>query len=153
MRVTSDALLRRWYRMLNLSRQSPPLWYRDRVREELRERRAANTALQRLSESSDVFFSSSRARYDGHPVHNLPMSPTYRHDLIYAYMFIKFTSRWAFYRIAAILCRAHNYDSVREVVNPSKDDKLGEVARRYQIDERRFRRICRSLRRIWPLLP
>jgi hypothetical protein len=68
----SITLLRRWHRMLGLSRQSPRSWYRDRLREELVERRAANTPLQKLSKTSDVFFSISRARCDGFPIRELP---------------------------------------------------------------------------------
>jgi hypothetical protein len=46
-----------------------------------------------------------------------------------------------------------HYDLVREVVNPSKDHKLDEVASRYQIDPVEFKRVGRQLRRVWPLLP
>jgi hypothetical protein len=38
------------------------------------------------------------------------------------------------------------------VVNPSKDDKLDEVAFRHQIDPVKFQRVSRQLRRVWPLL-
>ncbi len=127
--------------MLGLSRQSPPSWYRDRLREELRERRIAKTPWQKLSETSDVFFSSSRARYDGFPVRKVPPFVTSRHVLVYAYMLTKFTLRWKFYRTAAIICNAPHYDSVREVVNPSKDQKLEEVAMRHQIDPVEFKRV------------
>ncbi|EHK96032.1 hypothetical protein M7I_8286 [Glarea lozoyensis 74030] len=59
----------------------------------------------------------------------------------------KYTSRWKFYRTAAMLCNAPNYDLVREVVNPSKDHKLKEVASRYQINPVEFGRVARQLRR------
>ncbi|OCL13445.1 hypothetical protein AOQ84DRAFT_415280 [Glonium stellatum] len=153
MRLTGDTLLRRWYGMLGLSRQSPPSWYRDRLREELRERRIAKTPWQKLSETSDVFFSISRARYDGFPIQKLPPFVASRHVLVYAYMLAKYTSRWKFYRTAAILCNAPHYGLVREVVNPSKDHKLDEVASRHQIDPVEFKRVGRQLRRVWPLLP
>ena len=153
MRPIGNALLKRWHGMLGLSRQSPPSWYRGRLREELRERRFANTRWQKLSEASDVFFSSSRAQYDGFPVRKVPSSATSRHVLIYAYMLAKFTLRWSFYRIAAIMCNTPHYDSVREVVNPSKDQKLEEVASRHQIDPVEFKRVGSKLRRVWPLLP
>lgn len=153
MRPTADALMRRWHRMLGLSRQSPPSWYRDRLREELRERRTANTPWQKLSETSDVFFSISRAQYDGFSVRKLPPFVASRHILVYAYMLAKYTLRWKFYRTAAILCHAPHYDLVREVVNPSKDHKLDEVASRHQIDPVEFKRVGRQLRRVWPLLP
>ena len=153
MRPTGAALLKRWHKMLNLSRQSPSSWYRDRLREELLEHRLAQTSWQKLSEASDVFFSISRAQYDGFPVRNLPPFVAPRHTLVYAYMLAKYTLRWKFYRTAATKCNASNYDSVREVVNPSKDRKLEEVASRHQIDPAEFKRVGRRLRQVWPLLP
>ncbi|KAH8814606.1 hypothetical protein DL96DRAFT_418333 [Flagelloscypha sp. PMI_526] len=148
-----DAFLRRWHKMLGLSLQSPPSWYRDRLREELRERRTAATFLERLSESSDVYFSIIRARHDGFPLRTLPPFRVSRHSLVYTYMVAKYSLRWGFYRVAAALCRAPHYDTMREVVNPAKDRKLHEVAARHQIDEEKFKRIGRKLRRVWPLLP
>lgn len=153
MRRSTNQLLTQWHKMLGLSLQSPRSWYRDRLREELRERRAANTPLQKLSETSDVFFSISRARYDGAPLRPLPQFVASRHTLVYVYMLMKFTSRWKFYRTVARLCNAPHYKQVREVVNPSKDFKLDEVACRHQIDPVEFKRVGTLLRRIWPLLP
>jgi hypothetical protein len=72
MRPTVDALLKRWHGMLGLSRQSPPSWYRDRLRKELRERWTAKTPWQKLSETSDVFFPISRARTMGFPCGSCP---------------------------------------------------------------------------------
>jgi hypothetical protein len=150
---TRDTLLKRWHKMLGLPQQSPPSWYRDRLREELLERRMAKTAWQKLSEASDVFFSSSRAQHDGFPVRKLPPHVTSRHVLVYAYMLAKFTSRWKFYRTVAVICNVPHYDLVREVVNPSKDHKLEEVASRHHINPAKFRRVACQLRRVWPLLP
>jgi len=146
-------LLKQWHGMLGLSRQSPPSWNRDRLREELRERQTANTFWQKLSETSDVFFSISRARYDGFPVRKLPAFVPSRHFLVYAYMMAKYTSRWKFYRTAVVLCNAPHYGLVREVVNPSKDHKLNEVAFRHGINPVEFGRVACQLRRVWPLLP
>ena len=139
--------------MLNLSRQSPSSWYRDRLREELLEHRVARTPLQKLSEASDVFFSISRAQYDGFPVRKLPPFVASRHVIVYAYMLAKFTLRWKFYRRVAVMCNVSHYDLVREVVNPSKDRKLEEVALRHRIDPAEFQRVGRHLRHVWPLLP
>lgn len=139
--------------MLNLSQQSSSSWHRDRIREELLEHRLARTPLQKLSEASDVFFSISRARYDGRPVRRLPPFVASRHLFVYGYMLAKFTLRWAFYRRAAIMCNASHYDSVREVVNPAKDGKLEEVASRHQMDPADFKKVGRKLRQVWPLLP
>ena len=153
MRPTVNTLLERWHRMLSLPGQSPPAWYRDRLREELWERRTAETGWQKLSETSDVFFCISRARYDGFPIRKLPSFATSRNILVYTYMLAKYTFRWKFYRVAAMLCNAPHYDLVREVVNPSKDHKLSEVASRHQIDPVEFKRVSHRLKRVWPLLP
>ena len=148
-----DTILNRWHRLLGLARQSPTTWYRDRLREELRERHAATTLCTRLSETSDVFFSISRARYDGHPICSLPPFVATRHGAVYAYMVAKYTSRWTFYRTAAWLCGSPRYHLVREVVNPAKNHKIDEVASRYGLEPSKFRRVAGKLRRIWPLLP
>ena len=144
--------LRRWHGKLGLPRHSSPSWYRDRLREELRERRSAKTPWQKLSETSDVFFSSSRAQYDGSAVRKIPSVVAFRHIPVYVYMVLKYTLRWGFYQMVAILCNAPHYELVREVVNPSKDCNLDKVASRHQIDPMEFRRVGRQLRRIWPLL-
>ncbi|KAF5350832.1 hypothetical protein D9757_013533 [Collybiopsis confluens] len=137
--------------MLGLERQSPPSWYKDRLREELQERMSAKTSLGKLSETSDVYFTVIRAHLDGFPVKKIPTFSVFRLAPVYMYMLAKFTLRWGFYRTAAVLCRAPH--PVREVVNPSKDEKLGVVALRHHIDPEQFKRVGRRLRKIWPLLP
>ena len=149
MSTFTTSFLRWWLQRLNLPKQSPPAWYRDRLREELKERRAATTSLRRLSETADVYFTCSRAEYDGFPLRKLPPCSA----LASAYMVGKFTSRWMFYRLLALSCRCLEHGSVREVVNPGKDSKLREVAMRHQIDCSRFMTVGRRLRRVWPLLP
>ena len=153
MRQIGDILLKRWLGMLSLSRQSPPSWYRDRLREELQERRNAKTAWQKLSETSDIYFSSCRAHYDGFPIRKLPPLLTHHGVLVHAYMLAKYTLRWQFFRTVATLCNVSRYGSIREVVNPAKNHKLEEVASRYQIDPLEFKKISHRLLRVWPLLP
>ncbi|KAF3089948.1 hypothetical protein TWF225_005167 [Orbilia oligospora] len=152
LKVDLDTILKPWFRMLSLAQQSPPSWYRDRIREELQERRIAKSKLHKLSETSDVLFAISRARYDGFPIHKLPPF-TIQHFPVYAYMLAKYSSRWGFYRMAAVLCKAPQYNLVREVVNPGKDHKLNEVSSRHNLNQEEFRRVGRRLRRFWPLLP
>lgn len=48
---------------------------------------------------------------------------------------------------------ASKLDSMCEVVNPARDSKLVEVARRYYIDPTKFLAVACRLRRAWPLLP
>ncbi len=146
----AEVLLRRWHGLLGLARQSPAAWHEERLREERVELENAASAVERLSETSDVFFSISRARYDGYPVEELPHLASRRHVLVYGYMLAKFTLRWAFYRTAAFLC---GVPPVREVINPAKDHKIDGVAARHHIDPVPFKRVCRRLRRVWPLLP
>jgi len=153
MRLTYDAILKRWHRTLGLSRHSPSSWYRDRLREELQKYRTANAPWQKLSETSNVFFSINRVQYDVFPVRKLPPFVASRHVPVYAYMLAKYTLCWKFYRTIVMLCNVPHYDLVREVVNPSKDHKLDEAASRHQIDPVEFKRVDRQLRRVWPLLP
>lgn len=145
-------VLRRWHGMLRLTRQPAASWHRDRLREELRERRTAQTWCHRLSETADILFSLSRAHHDGFPLRSLPcmLSPYYA--LAYSYMLAKYTSRWGFYQVAARLAGVPDYDLVREVVNPVKSTKLGEVAARHRIDQIKFDKACQQLLWIWPLL-
>ncbi|KAH8165604.1 hypothetical protein CIB48_g2646 [Xylaria polymorpha] len=152
LRSAGEFMLHQWHRLLNLPRQSQSSWHKDRFCEELEEFDNAQSWLERVSEASDVFFVISRARYDGFPIADLPsLQPSHIH--IYGYMLAKFTSRWAFYRALAFLCRGHSHSAVREVVNPTKDDKLETVARRHQIDPEKFKSTGRRLRRVWPLFP
>lgn len=151
MNSTARRFLLRWHRTLRLPQQ-PRCWYRDRLREETRERRLAMTPCQKLSETADVFYIISRAQHDGYPLRKLP-DFIYPHLAVYVYLISKYTLRWTFYRVAAYICRCADPNSVREVVNPAKDHKLHEVASRHGIDPVNFHRVCRRLRRIWPLLP
>lgn len=144
--------LRWWFTMLSLRRQSPGSRHRDRLREELCERRHAETSWQKLSETSDVLFSITRAQYDGFPTRNPSCLYSLHLSPIYMYMVAKYTSRWSFFEAAALFCNARHWNLVHEVVNPSKDHKLIEVATRHDIDHTEFQRVSRQLR-IWPLLP
>lgn len=148
-----DALLTRWHKTLGLQRQISSSWHRARLREELRERSLAATPVAKLSETSDVFFSISRAVHDGFPICRRRPFALSRNGLAYAYMLTKYTSRWGFYRTAALLCGAPGARGVREVVNPDRERKLDEVAGRHGIDPVAFKRVGWWLRKVWPLLP
>ena len=148
-------ILRVWHRFLGLNRQTSLIWHRDRLREELRERREAPNLLLKLSETADVFFSISRAKYDGFAIRELPPFLRISNVPVYLYMLGKFTLRWSFYQATAYFCQVPHYSwyRVREVVNPAKDENLHVVASRHHIDPDEFKRIGRRLRGIWPLLP
>lgn len=141
-----------WHSMLGLPRFSKG-WYRDRLREELQERREAKTLVEKLSETADVFYIITRAQHAGFPVRELPPFAA-SHFLILSYMVGKITLRWGFYRAAGYLCKSkgREYDSIREVVNPAKDHKLHDVAARHDVNPDEFVQTCLWLRRVWPLL-
>ncbi|PVH71224.1 hypothetical protein DL98DRAFT_540221 [Cadophora sp. DSE1049] len=148
------SLLRPWYRILGLARQSPASWHISRLHEEKQELDEAKSTLEKLSEESDVFFTIGRAAHDCYTIDEQPsLTKSPRHALVYAYMIGKYTSRCAFYQTAAILCCAPRYLEVREVVNPSKDAKIRIVAERHGICHEKFQKLCRRLRKVWPLLP
>ncbi|RDW76540.1 uncharacterized protein DSM5745_06532 [Aspergillus mulundensis] len=151
-----NPILRTWHRTLRLTRQPSASWHRARIAEELKERRVARNQLEKLSETSDVLFSISRARHDGFAIRLRPS--VFSHPLAYGHMLAKFTSWWGFYRAAASLSGAQWPRNVREVVSPAREAKLDEVAARHGIDAVRFnavrfRKISRRMLRIWPLLP
>ncbi len=121
----------------------------------------AKTFVERVSEASDVYFTIHRARHDGFPLRVefpwcVPQIPGRQPGFgiicfIYIYMLAKFTSRWAFYLAAARLSGVENWRTVREVVNPTKDSKLIQVAQRIGVEEERFVRVSKWLRIVWPL--
>ena len=155
-------LVKRWYGFLGLPPQ-PASWYPQALRDEQEELLEATTAIDKLSETSDVYFVHTRAFYDrplnhDHNDHHyqIPAPPPFAtpHDLlVYGYMIAKLTSRWLFYRTAAVLARAPRPERVREVVNPKKVSKLDAVASRHGIDLPTFRKVCRRLSRVWWFLP
>ena len=144
-------VLRRWHGMLGLPQQSPLSWYQDRLQEELHEQQTATTSWQRISETSNILFSISRANFNGFPICRLPSITGPLHVLVYAYMLVKYTSCWTFYRVATMLCHAPQYNLVQEVVNPTRDHKLNEVASHHQIDQEQFKRVSCQLHQLWPL--
>ncbi|KAH7139781.1 hypothetical protein B0J13DRAFT_424098, partial [Dactylonectria estremocensis] len=119
--------------------------YRDRLRVEMRERRLATTRCHMLSETADVFDILIRAPHDSHQLRKLlDFSPS--HLVVCAYLLSKYTLRWQFCRVAALLCNRAHLNSMREVVNPAKDHKLYTVARRHGIEPEGFELVCRRLR-------
>ncbi|KAL4952140.1 hypothetical protein BDW69DRAFT_195896 [Aspergillus filifer] len=140
----STPFLRTWHKYLSLPRISNRTWHLARLSEELAERAAATTHLSRLSETADILFILSRARYDGSPLHL---------QFHACYMLGKFTSRWGFYQVAALCAGERDWRGVREVVNPRKMSKVAEVARRHVIEKEKFGRVCCWLLWVWPVLP
>ncbi|KAI0390133.1 uracil phosphoribosyltransferase-domain-containing protein [Xylariaceae sp. FL0594] len=135
--VQARVMLHAWHKILGLQRVTALQWHKDRLRDETAEYEEAIGLMDRLSEKSDIFFAISRAQYDGHYVGPLPPF-TMGHVPVYGYMLAKYTSRCMFYRTLAYICGADH--TVREVVNPTKDSKLEEIAARHRIDRDKFKR-------------
>ncbi|KAG4433807.1 hypothetical protein IFR05_010721 [Cadophora sp. M221] len=156
MRFSVNTVLKPWFRILALPRQTPKAWHTIRLAEEEREFLAATTLLERLSEESDRFFTIGRATHDGYLIGDQPaFSASWRNVLVYTYMFVKFSSRCAFYQTAAVLSRAGagRWKPVRETMNPRRQFKLRTIAGRHGICPDRFEAVCWKLRWVWPLLP
>ncbi|KAL4985538.1 hypothetical protein BDW68DRAFT_189613 [Aspergillus falconensis] len=149
----STPLLKKWHTLLGLSRKPELAWHRSRLTEELLERRMAATPLSRLSETSDILFTLSRAQHDGFSIYFRPSWSRTYNGLAKIYMLSKFTSRWGFYRVAAYCAGKRDWRAVREVVNPRKRAKVDEVALRHGIPTRVFRRVCARLLWVLPVLP
>ncbi|KAI6352483.1 hypothetical protein MCOR25_009396 [Pyricularia grisea] len=137
-RHTQVKRIRHWHALLALPYEPSAAWHRDRLREEQAERRGTTTRLTRLSETADVFFTISRARYDMGATRGLPDASA----AVLLYMVAKFSLRWTFYRIVAFACgaRGDRLRRVREVVNPGKMSKVNEVAGRHGLDREAFAR-------------
>jgi hypothetical protein len=162
LQVVGEAFLHLWHGMMSLQSQSPPSWYEDRLREEVVALSLATGYIEKLSEESDLFFLLSRSQYDGFPQRVLPpllhpwfplLTFRFRNALVYAYMILKYTGRFAFYRAVARRCGDENWWDVREVIDPADDSNLEEVAKQHGIEEERFKKVAKRLLRWWPLLP
>ncbi|KAL8365381.1 hypothetical protein RB595_004266 [Gaeumannomyces hyphopodioides] len=154
-------ILRRWHAYLGLPRKESRSWHQDRLSEELVELKGTKSLVGSLSEASDVIFSVSRAEYEGFTDDRATLSDfleqlsTFWAVIVVAYMLYKFTMRWSFYRVTAYACglRGARLDAVRDVINPAKSHKLGEVAARHNLQAEEFQRVGNVVRRLWPLLP
>ncbi|KAG9232900.1 hypothetical protein BJ875DRAFT_379762 [Amylocarpus encephaloides] len=147
-----NPLLRLWFRMLDLPRFPNPTWHRQRLIEELKEVEEAPTQIYKLSESSDIQFNIYRAEYEGLPIQEMPrFTLPFPSPVVHAYMLAKFTSRWTFYRTAAYFANAPH--SVHEVINPSKDEKLNQVASRHGMNSEGFRKVTHNILRFCVLFP
>lgn len=150
----ADSLIRNWYRKLELARHPTAAWYRERHQGEKDEYNEASTRVEKLSEKSDVYFALLRGKYDGFPIDETPKVFTLENVGVYAYMVGKYSMRWGFYRATAWMCKGSGGYQVNEVVNPMKDAKLEDVARRYPgIDPVELKRMAKRLRWVWPLFP
>ncbi|KAH9225038.1 hypothetical protein DL95DRAFT_452756 [Leptodontidium sp. 2 PMI_412] len=141
---STNAILKPWFQLLALPRQTSKTWHIIRLAEEKREFLAATTPLERLSEESDHFFTIGRATHDGYNIGEQPaFAASWRNALVYTYMFGKFSSRCAFYQMAAVLCRAGagRWRPAREVMNPSRQFEVRTIAERHGICPDRFESI------------
>lgn len=153
MRLRVTTLLKPWFRLLDLPRGHPASWHQALLDGEMQEVREATSFIAKVSESSDVLFTICRAHSDGQPIARAACPPGLWNATVFAYMLGKFTSRWAFYRVAAAWCGEGKWRRVRDVTNPAKGSKVRMVAERGGIDPDLFERVCWRLRWVWPLFP
>ena len=91
-----------------------------------------------------MFFAIGRAAYDGYRIDEQPaLTKSGRNVLVYTYMIGKCSSRCAFYQTAAALCRKGKWGEVREVVNPSRGEKVRGLAERGGVCPHKFQSVCR----------
>lgn len=137
-----------WHTLLGMQKYDAT-WHQADIADEIFEYEQAKGFWERWSEVSDVVYTYTRARWSGHSQMSFPLP---RHYLVWGalYMFPKYTLRWLFFITAGWLAKSKR--AVREVRNPEKASKLDAIAKRYQLDERSFRRICQKLLKYWILL-
>jgi hypothetical protein len=140
-------LLFLWHNLLKMPKQDRA-WHVQDMADEMAELKEARTFIERWSETSDVVYTYTRARWSGHTV-ELPIGyGAFLWGLLY--MFPKYTLRWMFYRIVGR--RTDPGAKLTEVRNPRKIEKLRTIAQRYQLDPVRFEEEAKKLLRWWPLL-
>ena len=125
-------------------------WHENDIRDELVELESARTLIERWSELSDIVYTYTRARWSGHNTIRFPLS----HTAFFVgalYMFPKYTLRWSFFRLLGILTKSNQ--KITAVRNPSRPQKLIDIAVQYNIPTEQFVAKAQALLRFWPLLP
>lgn len=124
-------------------------WHEQDIADELKELEEAGGIIATWSELSDIVYTYTRACWSGHKTLQQPLSRS-EFFLGALYMFPKYTLRWLFFRRIGSVMGATN---ITEVRNPKKTEKVGDIARRYGLDEEKFRKESERKLKYWPLLP
>lgn len=140
-------IVQKWHAYLDMPKKDRD-WHRQDMADELEEYRTAASLINKWSEASDVVYTYSRGRWSGHdmvfPLGKMP------YVLGTVYMYPKYTLRFWFFRKAG---KRLGTDEVHEVRNPRKTAKLHHIARKYNLDEVAFQKMCEKQLRHWLLLP
>lgn len=140
-------IYKRWHDFLDMPKKTRQ-WHIDDVADEYAELDEAKGPINRWSEYSDVVYTITRSRWDGHDIE----SPLTNWQFAYGslYMFPKYTLRFAFFKQAGKKLGAKQ--SLHEVRNPKKVHKLHHIAGKYDLDPADFTATCKRQLRYWPLL-
>lgn len=136
-----------WHRILGMNFKDLE-WHQRNISEEFNELQEAQKFIERWSEYADVAFTITRARRDGYDV----FRPISQLAFLYGsvYMFPKYTLRWLFFRRAGK--RVNPNSRLCEVRNPKKIHKIEHIARKYDINPKKFSDQCQQQLKHWPLL-
>lgn len=137
-----------WHNWVNQPKK-PRDWHEQDIADELAELAACYSFVNRWSETSDVVYTVTRARWSGHDL-TFPIS---RRQVIfgYIYMYPKYNLRVLFFRRAGR--KAGASDVLQSVRNPKKVEKLAKIAEKNKLASDQFIEICQRQLRYWPLLP
>ncbi|MEO6761409.1 MAG: hypothetical protein ABI220_03460 [Candidatus Saccharimonadales bacterium] len=140
-------IVQKWHRWVNQPAESKA-WHDDDIADELQELKEARGPVARWSEMSDVVYTVTRGRYDGHNL-DYPI-PRRQVFLGYIYMYPKYSLRVLFFRSAGR--KAGATEPLQAVRNPKKTHKLNKIAEINGLGPELFVAICEKQLKHWPLL-
>jgi len=141
-------MINKWHSWLDMKKFDKS-WHEEDLADELAEYHEETKLLKKWSELSDVVYTCTRGRWDGHDI-AFPFKK-WQFYVGAVYMFPKYSLRWLFFRSAGRKAGA-NHD-LHEVRNPRKTHKLHKIAERHDIDKKTFQHICEQQLKRWLLLP
>ncbi|MBP9738217.1 hypothetical protein KBD20_00860 [Candidatus Saccharibacteria bacterium] len=120
-------------------------WHEDDIADEFSELQEAKGLINKWSELSDVVYTVDRARWSGHTF-DYPI-PGHTVAIGYLYMYPKYTMRFLFFRRAGK--KLDPISDIRQVRNPKKVHKLHHIAKKHNLDPKKFEEICTKQYRHW----
>lgn len=145
---TEHMIINLWHSVLDMPKHDLE-WHKQDIRDELEELEEAKGLIYHWSEMSDVVYTYTRAKWSGHKDIKWPLNRFF-FPIGLVYMFPKYTLRWAFFR--KLGNKMNSEKKLTEVRNPKKVEKLGDIARRYNLDEEKFKEEASRLMRYWMFL-
>jgi hypothetical protein len=112
-------------------------WHKQDIQDEYEELLEEKGFINRWSETSDIVYTYTRAKWSGHTELEFPLN---KFQFIWGsiYMFPKYTLRWKLFRKAAQKIDPNS--NITEVRNPKKIHKLDEIAERNNLDKDLFKK-------------